>query len=210
MLNQVILNKVPIHIPNLKESVDYILGIKTDKNEEISKNGNLLVLTYGLIHKLYIHTPEGMNKVRRIYAKGVFGNCQRVYCNNQHLLPYGIYEKPGYSPVKGYCPCCKDIYSLLDDTHIYIDGALFGNSFAHLFELAFPFLFKKVKPEFVGTVFGFKMHKSSRNHPPKIIFNNDTKRLEVVPLPVNEFINPNSVNRMLRNFITEITETLTV
>jgi casein kinase II subunit beta len=63
------------------------------------------------------------------YEVRLFGGCPRVACNNQALLPIGLDPVPGNATVKGFCPCCQDVYDLDNP----LDGAYFGPYFAHFF-----------------------------------------------------------------------------
>ena len=82
---------------------------------------------YTLIHARYLLTYAGVKKARKKYDKGVFGQCPRVDCNRQNLLPIGLTPTFGEEKVKTYCPCCHDIY----ETDVDLDGALFGPYFPH-------------------------------------------------------------------------------
>lgn len=225
MLQQIDLDLFPIQIRmliiNLERIVKYIQNIKinkgietdkdiSDKKETIIVNEDTAVLVYRHIHKLYIHTSEGMEEVRKLYEKGAFGKCQRAYCDSQYVLPYGEHEEVGKSNLKVYCPCCKDVYEPRNKSLDLVDGAYFGSSFAHLFELSYPSLFTKPKQEFIGTLFGFRMHKSSGNHPSKMEFNYKTGKTEEVELSSVKFANPDNVKRMAKNLIENIEESLTV
>src|SRR5271170_4165869 len=65
--------------------------------------------------------------------KAHFGQCHRVLCRMQALLPVGLSDNPHTSPVKLYCPRCEDIYVPKSSRHASIDGAYFGTSFPHIF-----------------------------------------------------------------------------
>lgn len=95
------------------------------RGQELQKTAEDL---YSLIHARYLLTFNGVKDMQMLYEKEVFGNCPRVACNNQALLPIGLSPDPGEN-VKTFCPCCQDIY----DTEVVLDGAFFGPSFAHFF-----------------------------------------------------------------------------
>jgi casein kinase II subunit beta len=86
---------------------------------------------YGLIHARYITTPEGLAIMRERYLTGKFGNCPRVMCEKQNVLPIGISEDLKIARVKVYCPRCRDIYSPKKKS-ADADGAYFGTSFPYL------------------------------------------------------------------------------
>lgn len=86
---------------------------------------------YGLIHARYITTPEGLAIMRERYLAGRFGNCPRVMCEKQNVLPIAISEDLKIARVKVYCPRCKDVYSPKKKS-ADADGAYFGTSFPHL------------------------------------------------------------------------------
>lgn len=81
------------------------------------------------IHQRYVTTPQGIQSIKRKYESGCFGQCPRVNCEGQHLLPMGFSYVPGESKVCGWCPKCMDSY----DVNCDIDGAFYGPSFPHFF-----------------------------------------------------------------------------
>ena len=94
---------------------------------------------YGLIHSRYITTPEGMAIMRERYLAARFGNCPRVMCEKQNVLPIGISEDLKIARVKIYCPRCKDIYSPKKKS-ADADGAFFGTTFPFLLLMVRTFL----------------------------------------------------------------------
>lgn len=87
---------------------------------------------YGLLHARFLLTRAGMNHMYNKYVDGVFQMCPRVYCKGVCCLPYGISEELGES-VKMFCPCCFDVYTVLNPIYSAIDGAFFGPSWVHMF-----------------------------------------------------------------------------
>lgn len=91
---------------------------------------------------------------------GTFGNCPRVLCEGQGLLPLGLSDTPLQDTVKLYCMRCEDIYLPKSSAHNAIDGASFGTSFPQLYILSNkielqPYEERVVK--FVPRIFGFRL-----------------------------------------------------
>jgi casein kinase II subunit beta len=103
----------------------------SDSEDEIDKCTEHI---FGLIHSRYIFTPEGLVDMYQKYQKGVFGNCPRFGCNDERLLPVGLYDAPSKDTVKLYCRNCRQLYEP-DEAHAHLDGAYFTKSFAHYFLL---------------------------------------------------------------------------
>jgi casein kinase II subunit beta len=106
-----------------------------------------------------------------------FGQCHRVLCRLQNLLPVGLSDGPHTSPVKLYCPRCEDIYVPKSSRHASIDGAYFGTSFPHIFLQCYPNLIpqkteERVCPlhvsvanvQYVPKLFGLKIREYAEIH----------------------------------------------
>lgn len=151
--------------------------------EQIRKGA---ITLYGLLHARYIRTENGMQKINAKYKRGVYGICPRVKCEPQATLPMGIFDVPGQSSIKLFCPRCKEVY---DSPKQFkkIDSAFFGTVFPQLFLMMYPNVGQDEKKEFAGTIKGFKMHESSLNHPPKVDYNPNKNEYEIIPRPVANF-----------------------
>ena len=66
---------------------------------------------------------------------GIYGTCSKMACNQQSCLPIGETEIPASSPVRLYCPRCKDLLTTEDSL---LDGAFFGPNLPHMFFMVKP------------------------------------------------------------------------
>ena len=146
-----------------QEALGLILSSSCPDEEEMKQQSYLELYQeaadlYGLIHARFIISQSGMEMMREKYLAGGFGQCPRVMCEKQTVLPVGISEELRTSRVKLYCPRCQDIYfpkQKLSD----VDGAYFGTSFPHLFFLNYPdLLAEKNGKEYVPKLYGFKLY----------------------------------------------------
>ena len=103
------------------------------------------------------------------------------------MLPIGETENPRQRFIKFYCPRCQDVYFPASKAMENVDGAFFGTSFPHMFMMSFPEMRPKKTSPFVASIFGFKIHESSKNHPIKIAYNTVTQKCEPVPRPIPTF-----------------------
>jgi casein kinase II subunit beta len=62
---------------------------------------------FGLFHSKFITTPNGFKisnvglaLVREKFLNGIYGNCPRILCNKQIVLPAGLSYDIKYSRVK--------------------------------------------------------------------------------------------------------------
>ena len=112
---------------------------------------------YGLVHARFILSPQGLAMMREKYTLGAFGNCQRILCDRQTVLPIGLSEELSTSRVKTYCPKCQEVY-VPRQKHLDIDGAYFGTSFCNALLKSYPDLYPKDGPlTYMPTIYGFKV-----------------------------------------------------
>ena len=112
---------------------------------------------YGLVHARFILSPRGLAMMREKFTQGTFGNCQRILCDRQLILPIGLSEELSTSRVKVYCPRCQEVY-VPRQKQLDIDGAYFGTSFSNVLFKAYPDLYPKEGPlTYMPTIYGFKI-----------------------------------------------------
>lgn len=152
-------------VPYYDYALDLILDVESSHGDMFTEEQNELVesaaeMLYGLIHVRYILTSKGMTAMLEKYKNYDFGRCPRVYCCGQPCLPVGQSDIPRSSTVKIYCPKCEDIYYPRSKYQGNIDGAYFGTTFPHLFQMTYPHLKpQKATQSYVPRVFGFKINK---------------------------------------------------
>ena len=83
-------------------------------------------------------TTLGIGKIYQKYLLACFGNCPRVYCDKQKLLPIGFDDKLRHSRVKVYCPKCEEVYLPRTSKHNDLDGSYFGSALPHIFINSLP------------------------------------------------------------------------
>lgn len=142
------------------------LRILENENEELFRSASLL---YGLIHARYIVTSHGLETMHHKYSLREFGECPRMLCKGQAVLPMGVSDEPKLDKLGGnvklYCPKCRDVYNYVGPFR-NVDGAFFGPTFPSLFFMSYEDLVPEKPHEvYVPRVFGFKIHsKSSINN----------------------------------------------
>lgn len=138
-------------------------------HEKVLQGSRML---YGLIHSRYVLEANGMAKMKDKFIQGCFGQCPRVFCEGQTLLPIGLSDLPKVDSVKLFCARCGDVYNPRSKRHLSIDGAYWGTTFAHLFRQNFPNLFGSSSTfppstgsdsvcKYVPKIFGYKINTNT-------------------------------------------------
>lgn len=78
--------------------------------------------------------------------------CPRVLCREQQMLPWGKHYEPNRSRLMAFCPACLEVY----DVGSKLDGALYGPSWAHFYNLTHPMsLIQHPKLIYEPRIYGF-------------------------------------------------------
>ena len=133
---------------------------------------NIPLLSYLCFHRIlrvssYPLTFQSIFSIHqhRKYCLREFGECPRMLCKGQSVLPMGLKDEPKVGgSVKLYCPKCRDVYNCAAVCK-NVDGAYFGPTFPGLFFMSYEELVpEQSTEEYVPRVFGFKIHDSSKIH----------------------------------------------
>ena len=92
------------------KALDMILDRLTPTEPESEDLSRSAALLYGLIHARYIITSHGLESMRRKYLSKEFGECPRMLCKGQSVVPMGFSDDPKRGLVKLFCPKCRDVY----------------------------------------------------------------------------------------------------
>lgn len=164
-------------LPNLQyssEALDNILDILPDDFDEKfppeSQERLLIESTseelYGLIHVRYILTEAGLEDMMAKYGESDFGDCPRLHCERQPMLPVALSDVIGEATVKNYCPRCRVMYNPSKEKQRHIDGAFFGKTFVNLFLMTY-LMHEELGAlplhvfDYTPTIFGYTIHQSS-------------------------------------------------
>ena len=158
---------------NCKKFLKTFLSEKPKKDEltrELLEEYQEIRDIYGLIHKRFILTKLGMGLMREKFLDGIFGNCPRLLCNKQVMLPIGLSEDMRYSQVKVFCPLCQEVYKPRDIFYGFQggkkiikfdlpDGIFFGTSFPQAFLINFPDLDPRINDseKYIPKLYGFRI-----------------------------------------------------
>ena len=122
-------------IPQGEAAKNKILNKASSQTSSLPSFGSIdssADLLYGLVHKEFIRTPQGLFLMKEKFFRKEFGTCSRVYCRFAPLLPIGLNDQLGQENVKLFCCNCLDIYRTPPAFEI-VDGVFFGSNFTSIF-----------------------------------------------------------------------------
>lgn len=150
-------------------TLNFIRNRKRSEFETLSESQRLKIqedapLLYGLLHRRFIVTKEGLKRMRDKYTAKDFGVCHRAQCQQTKLLPIGITEEISDQNVRLFCAHCEELYIPSNLIHQNIDGAFFGTTFAHLFLMEFPMFrprrVSSMNKKYIPKIYGYPLHSS--------------------------------------------------
>ena len=106
-------------------------------DEEYSREITVAINIYLIIHQRYIQTRQGQQVMEGIIEGTGKIPCRRVFCYGTPMLPTGESSRIGVSPVRFWCPSCKEIYSVGSGNSVTLDGAAFGPNFPLMYLMSF-------------------------------------------------------------------------
>jgi len=120
-------------------------------------------LLYGLVHARFILTAHGLDTMNELFQSRAFGECLKIQCERQALLPIGLSDTEGESSVKTFCCRCHETYLPIKSRNRSLDGAYWGKTFPHLFLMIYPQeipkdIINRVEP----SIYGYRISKKSK------------------------------------------------
>lgn len=151
----------------LKEKVeefeDAYMAIQDQKP---SKNFEMESNLYLLAHQRYIFTKTGADNVLDRILNKEYGTCPRYGCKDIYQIPIGLTNQIGKSYTMAYCYNCNNMFEPRGSLK-KLDGAAWGNSFAHFLILTYPYQFEKRSfRAYTPKIFGFVVTEPEENDSP--------------------------------------------
>ncbi|CAG0906231.1 unnamed protein product [Darwinula stevensoni] len=170
-------------VPRFGEALGVITGKKPTPHRladtSLSASAEKL---YGLVHRRFTLSERGLYLIYQKWKNRTYGECRRVFCPHQPLLPTGSTDTPSAlhdtpSALHLYCPRCMDVYRPSHARHRAVDGTFFPPSLPHLFFMVYP----RYRPELpqeehVPRIFGFEIHPSAVPYQQRIADRKDRRK----------------------------------
>jgi len=136
------------------------------QDQRPSKNFQRETMLYILAHQRYIFTKTGSDGVLDRVLNREYGVCPRYGCRGIPLIPIGLSNQYGKHNTMGYCHNCNNLFEAKGSLK-KLDGASWGNGFAHFLILTYSYQFEK-KPfrEYTPKIFGFLVAEPDENDSP--------------------------------------------
>lgn len=134
-----------------------IISDKFVDNSDVSQED--VHMLYLLVHQRYVQTIDGMYAVKSKMREGDFGDCMRVLCKKNPLIPVQMSDVS--QAIVGFCTVCRQcvVHRKLTSELPYL-GVAYGDSFPELLLMNFPKLRYPGEPEkFVPRVYGYRLAK---------------------------------------------------
>lgn len=140
-------------VGDVDEPLRLLLDEARDSSDAVSDKAKLL---YGLIHRKFLLTEDGVQQMIARFNAGDFPHCRRVFCHKHTCLPMGLTETFGVDTMKMFCPNCSDVYTYTQTAPI--DGAFFGSEWIHRLMHDHREIIPSSAPEvYEPRVYGFKV-----------------------------------------------------
>ena len=91
------------------DAFEQLLTAYQQNDESLLTDVEPLIL-YGLLHRRYLYTDQGLSKLQKLVLSKTFGTCLRQGCGDCPLAPLSESDKPGVSPFCVYCCRCNGLY----------------------------------------------------------------------------------------------------
>jgi casein kinase II subunit beta len=140
-------------VRHFDEALGILRGRKEEKTSRYDQDARLL---YGLVHRQYLSTEDGIAKMVARQKAGLFPGCPRTLCKRFTCVPCAGTEEFHQKNVKMFCPNCTDVYEY--ESQVPIDGYFFGKDWVHYMMDKYPDIVEGESARcFVPEIFGFKV-----------------------------------------------------
>jgi casein kinase II subunit beta len=139
----------------LSGAVATILG--TEKSSKYEAQARHL---YGLLHRRFLLTSDGMLQMVDRYRSHSFPGCPRALCRGFTCLPCAITDDENdKAGMALFCPNCTDFYAYQGPTDLFIPASYFGKKWIHHLMNEHPEIAPQEKPEaFEPLLFGYRVY----------------------------------------------------
>jgi casein kinase II subunit beta len=139
----------------LTGAVATILG--TEKSSKYDAQARHL---YGLLHRRFLSTSDGMLQMVDRFRSHSFPGCPRALCHGFTCLPCALTDDDNdKAAVYLFCPNCTDFYAYQAPADLFIPAIYFGKKWIHHLMNEHPEIVPTEKPEaFEPLLFGYRVY----------------------------------------------------